>query len=272
MNLSVSSSGRSDVHWVGEPDQPTPNPISEPFLLATFVRDQPTAARWLPHQHDVVELVWAISGVVNINVGGIVHVLRPSLGVLIPAGQVHDSVVVQSARIGTTYLRTLAIARPTQVRVGRALEEMLLHLNNVPMGDAERLRAQQVCIDMMQSFPLHDPSVPVPDDPRIRSIVRAILSDPADDRSLEQWSTITATSIATIMRAFADSAGMSFAQWRRIVRVKASISLLIDGVAVAAAGRRVGYHSSSAFIAAFRQVMGTTPRAFIRKREDARLD
>lgn len=264
---SVLSRPATTVHRVGE----LANPIPDPYLLTTFVRDQPGSARWQPHAHEVAELVWVLAGVVNINVAGTIHVVRPGWGLLIPAGVQHDAQVMSSARIGMTFLRDDATAQPTSVRMNRALTEMLQHLNETPMPEDERIRAQRVCQDMIRSSHLHHGGVVVPTDPRIRNIARAILADPADDRSLEQWSILTGSSVSTISRTFAETADMSFARWRRQVRVNAAMSFLADGVSVAVAGRRVGYHSPSAFVTAFRQEIGRTPGDFVRERAAAGL-
>lgn len=251
-----------EVHGVRDPDELIPGP----FLLATIVRDQPRAARWRDHSHAVAELIWVASGVVNVSVGDTIHVIRPGWGLLVPAHATHGSQVMRAARIGTTYLRDSAATQPTTMRLSRALMEMLQHLNDTPMGTDERLRAQQVCLDMIRGSHTHDAGLPVPSDPRISRIARAILADPADDRSLEQWSVITGTSVSTIARTFSESADMSFVRWRRRVRVNAAVSLLAAGASVTAAGRRVGYHSPSAFVTAFRQEVGQTPGAYLKAR------
>lgn len=267
-NPLTLSAPEPEIHGVRDPEELIP----DPFLLTTIVRDQPSMARWLDHSHAAAELIWVISGVVNVSVGGAIHVIRPGWGLIVPPDTRHGSQVMRSARIGTTYLRDSHATGPTSVRLSRALMEMLQHLNETPMETDERLRAQRVCLDMITASRPHSSGLPVPSDPRISRIARAILADPADDRSLEQWSVITGTSVSTIARTFSETADMSFVRWRRQVRVNAAMSLLAAGLPVTAAGRRVGYHSPSAFVTAFRQEVGQTPGAYLKDRASACVD
>ncbi|MDA3146889.1 helix-turn-helix transcriptional regulator [Leucobacter sp. UCMA 4100] len=261
---SLAEAAPPEVHDVTDPE----TLIDEPFLLTTLVREQPSSAHWIEHSHAVAELIWVASGVVNVSAAGAIYVLRAGQGLVVPPHMTHGSQVMRSARIGATYLRTVPGAlpqdQPVSVSMSRALMEMLQHLNETAMPQDERLRAQQVCLDMIGASRALGPGIPVPDDARIRRITRAILADPADDRSLEQWSVITGTSVSTIARTFTETADMSFVRWRRQVRVKAAMSLLAEGLPVTAVGRRVGYSSPSAFVTAFRQEVGQTPGAYLR--------
>lgn len=253
-----------ETHRVGSPVTPGPDPIPGPFLLTTALRAQTTSARWLEHSHPVDELLWVRDGALEVRVGGAAHLLCPSRGLLVPAGAVHASRVTTAATIGATSLRPRLASAPTPVRVDRALSELLRHLNDTPMPAAERLSAQRVCLDLIRRAPRLRPGLRLPDDPRIRRIAAALLDDPADDRSLAEWAG-PGSSVSTITRAFVADTGLSFAAWRRRARIDAATAALLAGLPVAAAGRRVGYHSASAFVTAFRSEAGTTPGGFLRE-------
>jgi AraC-like DNA-binding protein len=56
---------------------------------------------------------------------------------------------------------------------------------------------------------------------------------------------------------------MTFARWRTHARLAAALRLLAAGESVGNVAYRVGYGAPSAFVAAFRRGLGTTPaRAF----------
>ena len=57
---------------------------------------------------------------------------------------------------------------------------------------------------------------------------------------------------------------MTFGQWRQRLRVLAAIELLSTGSSVTRAALQVGYHSPSAFVAAFRRALGTAPAEYMR--------
>ena len=52
---------------------------------------------------------------------------------------------------------------------------------------------------------------------------------------------------------------MSFGAWRQQLRLLQALPLLAAGEPVTSVALSVGYESTSAFIARFRQVLGTTP-------------
>ena len=68
----------------------------------------------------------------------------------------------------------------------------------------------------------------------------------------------------TLARAFLAGTGMTFSQWRRLVRLQAALPELAAGHAVGTVARHVGYQTPSAFVAAFRQETGLTPAAYFR--------
>ncbi len=63
----------------------------------------------------------------------------------------------------------------------------------------------------------------------------------------------------TLARAFLGDTGLSFGRWRTLVRLQASLPYLAEQVPVSAVARRVGYRTTSAYVAAFRTHTGVTP-------------
>jgi len=52
---------------------------------------------------------------------------------------------------------------------------------------------------------------------------------------------------------------MTFGKWRQQLRLLSALRLLAEGQSVTAIALEVGYDSPSAFIAAFKTMLGTTP-------------
>jgi AraC-like DNA-binding protein len=98
----------------------------------------------------------------------------------------------------------------------------------------------------------------MPRDPRAAQLATAVIADPADGRDAAAWARHVGASTRTLARVFAAETGMSVARWRT-QRLRAALIHLAAGTPVAVVARRVGYHTPSAFVAAFRETLGTTP-------------
>lgn len=237
--------------------------VPSPFLLTTGVFEQEEATRWLPHRHEEHELIWSERGVVTMLVAGRLWTVPPGMGLWIPRGVLHEGHAVSRVAFRATFfapeLWTRAWDRPAAVVVNPAVQQLLVHLARTAMPAEQRLRAQQVCIEMLEPARSFDIDVPLPSDLRLRELVDSVVANPADDRSLEQWSHKINLSSRTITRIFSAELAMTFAQWRRLVRMRSALGLLAGGMSVSAVGRRVGYGTTSAFVAVFRKVVGCTP-------------
>ena len=237
--------------------------VAAPFLLRTKIHVPHRPTTWPAHTHPEHELLWTDRGVVTMVADGKQWTVAAGLGLWIPAGVEHSGASRESTEVRATYFSPAAWQktwdRPVAVRVPPAVRELLIHLWRSPMSDEERLRAQQVCVDMLEITDDIGLDLPIPEDGRLALLVEMILSDPADDRSLEQWASLLNMTSRTLTRAFSAEIAMSFAQWRRLVRMRAALGHLSEGASVKAVARRVGYSTTSAFISAFRKTVGYTP-------------
>lgn len=237
--------------------------VPESFLLTTGLIERDEVGYWPPESHEEHELIWTERGAVTILVDDRVWTVLPGSGLWISRGVVHETHAVPGTAFRTTYFTpeawTPAWNTTTAVKVNAAVRQLLVHLARTGMAPERRLRAQQVCIDMLEPSGSHVIMVPIPRDPRIGELVDSVLQNPTGEHSLEQWAEMLNVSTRTITRAFSSDVAMSFVQWRRLVRIRVACCLLADGKSVTTVGRRVGYATTSAFVAAFRKVVGCTP-------------
>ncbi|WP_420353967.1 helix-turn-helix domain-containing protein [Paenirhodobacter sp.] len=63
----------------------------------------------------------------------------------------------------------------------------------------------------------------------------------------------------TAARLFVKETGLTFGRWRQHLKLQVALEHLSDGSSVTEAAFAVGYSDVSSFIAAFRQLFGTTP-------------
>ncbi|MEE1649943.1 AraC family transcriptional regulator [Brachybacterium sp. J144] len=221
-----------------------------------------------PHVHREHTVFWARRGVhAEVEVEGVRHALVPERGLFVPGGTAHAASRAATTPLAATFVHPWAWqeapAEVTPVLVNEALRALLTHLHDRGMPKGQRIRAQRVCLEMISVEPAPNLALAIPRDPRIAPVARAILSDPADDRSLEDWAYLTSVSGRTLVRAFRAETGMTFTEWRTAARMSAAIRLLGEGVPVGGVARRVGYATTSAFSAAFHRMFGRPPHQFL---------
>lgn len=229
-------------------------------LVGRFVLGRGT--RYRTHTHPTHQLVWARSGVVTVGVGDTTWVLPPSRALFVPAEVPHTTAGASVADLHSLYLRPERCpplwTEPTVLAASPMFAALVGHLSR-DLPDDVRGRAEAVLFDVLQPAPVASAELTWPTDDRARRVADALAADPADDRDTAAWARVAGTSERTLSRLFVAQTGVGFGRWRTRLRVRRALELLGAGTPVAVAGRRVGYGTASAFIAAFRREVGVTP-------------
>lgn len=226
------------------------------------------------HTHPDHQLLWAASGVAVVRLADQrTWVLPSGLALWLPAWLPHSTGASAPSLLRSLYLDPARCPidwpRPTVIRVSNLLRELIIHLGTPSLTAAERARAEAVLLDLLIPVPVTPVGVPDPVDDRLRLIAAALRDDPADDRTLARWGREVGASARTLARLCVADTGMTFGQWRTQLRMQAALTLLAQGLAVNRVAGRVGYATPSAFVAAFRRVVGVPPGAYGYGRERA---
>lgn len=244
---------------------PPPERGASPFAISAGFRIPRVPTEWAPHSHPLHELVWVRGGTLTSQVGDRIFTVFEGNGLWMPAGVVHGGRATAGAEFHDALFapdRTpFAFGEPKAIEMTPLLESLLAHLARTDLDASARARAESVVFDVIRPS-ARQFALRLPGDPRIDAMAEALLDDPADGRSLEEWAPVLGTSERTVTRAFRQATGLSFAQWRQMLRVHRALMLLSEGFDVRAVSETLGYAQPSSFIAAFRRVMGTTPGAF----------
>lgn len=215
------------------------------------------------HAHPVHQLAWAHSGVLTITTEDGTWVLPPSRALCIPPGVPH---ALGSSGVATTrsvyFHGPAGWTAPTVVAVGPLLAHLIVHLAEASLTPEARRRAEAVVLDLLE--PLHATTISVPDptDDRARRVADALRAAPADPRTLSSWAGMAGASPRTLARLFLAETGLTFTHWRAQLRLAAALPLLAAGDPVTTVAHRVGYTSTSAFIAAFHRALGVSPARY----------
>lgn len=189
-----------------------------------------------------------------------------TIGLWIPAGVPHRVTAGSGTKFACTYFASGLGPAPRDdlgaVGVSPAVRALLHELSSRDLDPETRGLAEQVALRLMDAAHGVHLDLPMPIDDRARRVAHAVLSDPAVDRTLQEWGGVVGASARNLSRLFRREAGMSFADWRTRARLRLAVELLAAEHSVGVVAHRVGYSSVSAFVQAFRRELGVTPGGF----------
>lgn len=234
--------------------------------VATGSQDEELSSE--PHHHARGQLFGSHSGLLSVGVEDGVWVVPPTHAVWLPPHQVHSGRSHGPFRGWAAYVAESACddlpKKPCTIRTSGLLREAVLRACDWPPGplDARGTHVAAVILDEIRGLPVESFGLPLPRDPRLLRIARALIADPADARSLDAWAAWAAVSARTLSRRFVEETGFNFTAWRQRARLMRSLEMLAAGASVTAVALDLGYATASSFIALFRRTFGETPASY----------
>jgi len=220
------------------------------------------------HEHRWDQLVFAVEGVMTVETEQGRWVVPPQRAVWLPASLGHRIEAPGPLALRTVYFAPGTVTslprRGCVVGVPPLLRELIAELVRRQRPDATRGRVVELIGDLLAELSQEPLTLPMPRDPRARRLAELLARHPDDRRPLEQLAPEVGASMRTLQRCFQSEAGMSFRHWRQQLRLHRALVLLAEGAPVTAVALQVGYESPSAFVAMFRQLLGTTPGSYFR--------
>ena len=219
------------------------------------------------HTHERAQLLYAVQGVMRVTTANGVWVVPSQRAVWIPPGISHH-VQAQGTPLSlrSLYIRDDALSGLPDiccvVTVSPLLRELIIaamDISDEPAPASAEERLIRVLLDRIEGLPVAPLHLPMATDRRARRIIDTLMDDPADPRTLQEWSRELAASERTLARIFTRETGMTFGQWRQQVKLLAALARLARGGSVTDVAFDLGYASQSAFIAMFRRALGRTP-------------
>jgi AraC-like DNA-binding protein len=240
-------------------------PRTQSIEMTGLAREFPKDAWIEPHTHDAHQVVHARAGIMRVFSPGGVWVVPPGRALWVPADTEHSILCVSAVSMRTVYLEGQhnAFAAECVVwNVSPLMRELIIRVAaDDCRGQEEHLLALLMFeIDRIDAVPLH---LPEPTDGRIKSMTDALLAQPDDTQTLDDWAAHLGMSPRTLIRRFQKETGLTFRQWRQQARLLAALERLAAGQAVTSVALEVGYESPSAFVAAFREALGVTPGKYM---------
>lgn len=222
------------------------------------------------HDHPRGQIMFAPSGVVTVSAHNRSWVISGPRALWMPEVVAHQVIASTGAE-----LRNLQVSRtiapqlprlPAVIAVSPLFQALLLDAISGPNDVAAGSREQKVIDLLLMEFHLTEEAplfIPEPTDARLQRVCAALRANPSDNRTLDEWAEIAGGCTRTLGRLFLKQTGLTFAQWRRQVRLLDAVVRLSRGEPVTSVAFDTGYESPSAFIEMFRRVMGRTPGQFL---------
>ena len=218
------------------------------------------------HSHPRAQIIYQTSGVYRVTTELGSWVVPPNQAIWIPSDIYHEAFTNGSATALMLFVdRSYTDSLPQDcmvVGVSRLLAELLIRAvqygNHYPDSGKEA-RLVEVMLDEFRSLEPAPLRLPLARDKRLRRLMNLLLEKPADERDLDELGALCGASGRTLARLFRKETGLTFAEWRKQLRLLEAIDLLGQGHPVTKVAFDLGYQSASAFIAMFRRSQGVCP-------------
>jgi AraC-like DNA-binding protein len=238
--------------------------------VSTLAYEYPSSYQVPEHAHGSDQLIYAISGLMEVSSGQSMWLIPPHFALWIPARIHHRIHMSGPVSMRTLYLRT-GLASELEpccavLHVTPLLRELIVEIVRVGQlrtRDRYEGALRDLLIFQLQSASPMPTFVTLPREQRARAVADSILRNPAESKSMAALCAEVGVSVRTIERTFRREVGSDFESWRRQVRLTKAVELLVSGCSIKETAFRIGYRQSSAFVDLFRQTFGTTPKAWI---------
>jgi AraC-like DNA-binding protein len=233
----------------------------------SLARHYPRGLRIDPHAHEWAQVLYAVAGVMWVEVDREALIVPPQRAVWLPPGTVHSIYMMSEVEMRNLYLREQDVQHLSRhgdvFEINGLLKELVTTIAESERSN-EYLNAAYHLVALELAYaPRYSLRIPLPDksDRRLDVLCRAVISNPSVDISFEHHAASVGASVRTLARLFTRELGVGFAEWRRQVQLAIALSRLAEGQSVGSVARSLGYLPSS-FSDMFRRELGTAPSAF----------
>jgi len=233
----------------------------------SLARHYPRGMRIDPHAHDWAQVLYAVAGVMWVEVGREALLVPPQRAVWLPAGTVHSIHMMSAVDMRNLYLHEQNV-RPLSTQSGvfevnGLLRELITTIAERQRDEAYLKAAYRLVVLELAHAPRYGLRIRLPSDAdrRLEVLCRAVIDNPSVETSFEQHAASVGASVRTLSRLFLRELGMGFAEWRRQVQLAVALSRLAEGQSVSGVARSLGYLPSS-FSDMFRRELGVPPTEF----------
>jgi AraC-like DNA-binding protein len=224
------------------------------------------------HHHIEGQLLFATRGVMLVETEGHRWVIPPQRALWLPPLHIHSYTLLSQTDLRAVYFSTSLMAECTnftksdQVHVIHAtalVKELIAGLFSVEYSGANQRKMALLLLEILSEASPLAAELPMPKDERLFCAARELLVGHRWEASLSDLAFIASMSERTFSRLFIKDTGFSFRNWKQRARICASLDLLANGIPIKQVAYQLGFSCPAAFTAAFRSILGLTPRHFL---------
>jgi AraC-like DNA-binding protein len=232
---------------------------------------RPRGTSLAKHQHQTGQLLYAISGVMLVETDSARWTVPPQYALWIPPGEVHSIQMLSHTDLRTLYfqpelLAQLGIFKNQEcvhaIVVTPLVQQLILELFNQEKNQEMHALIVKVLLLALDKAILLPIDLPMPSTKRLRHAAYEFLNTGHYLQSLADIAYVANMSERTFSRHFTAEVGLSFRAWRQRARIIASLDFLANQKPIKLIANDMGFASSAAYIAAFKVLLGRTPREF----------
>src|SRR5580692_6337841 len=204
--------------------------------VATLAYEYPSRFEVPEHAHGSDQLIYAISGLMEVSSGQSAWLIPPHFALWIPARTRHRIHMPGPVSMRTLYLRTGLTARSESrcavLHVTPLLRELIVEAFRVRQLRVQNRYERALCDLLIAQLQRASPMptfVTLPQEARALAVAQVILRNPAGSKTMAALCAEAGVSVRTVERTFLKEVGIHFAAWRRQVRLTKAVELLVSG-------------------------------------------
>ncbi|GAC10248.1 AraC family transcriptional regulator [Paraglaciecola chathamensis] len=224
------------------------------------------------HTHPKGQLILALHGYVTCEVAGKMWMVPTHSAIWIPAHVSHSNRASDHAELCHVFIQASELRMPNKtctLAISSLAKALICHFASLDQhypSYGETSRMAQVLIDVVSGLPKQPMALPLSTHPTMAKLAQQLLAYPEDRKTLAQWASYLAMTERTLARLIKRETGMSFGHWRAQLHVIIAVQKLSSNMPVQRVSEYLGYSSVSAFITMFKNLLGESPKRYVKQR------
>lgn len=223
------------------------------------------------HQHSTGQMLFATQGVMLVETSKGCWTVPPQRALWIPPHETHAIEMLTETHMRTVYFSTDFIAecygftQHSKVHVvvtSAMIKELVLGLFETDHSENMRDLMAKLLLHALVETAYLPTYLPMPTDAKLKNALLILIGNNDWQQSLDEVSARSHISSRTFTRRFKVEVGMSFRDWRQRARLVKSLDLLALNQSIKSIAHTMGFASTSAYCAAFKDLLGCIPSEF----------